>query len=161
MLGADRGAASYPSDLRMANALIMSLVVEGLRPKCQDVPKTPSDFEATTDVSDLSTARHRDFDVCVVRRGFQGHGSGPSVACRPFSEPSSRTGAAPELARRQTDRGATDFCSRRGRRRGSAATGACRPWRSIPSLSALHGPGRRVVAMGLPGKPGEVVTRAK
>ena len=106
-----------------------------MRPKCQDVPKTSSDFEATDDVRDLSTARHRQIDVCDVPRTssrVRGHGSGPSAACRPFWEPSSRTDAAPELApelaRRRADRGTTDFFSRRGRRRGSPAAGAGR-WR--------------------------------
>ena len=37
------------------------------------------------------------------------HVSGPSVACRPFSEPSSTAGAASELARRRADRSDTGF----------------------------------------------------
>ena len=80
-------------------------------------------------------------DFCVAPRTVsraRGHGSGPSVPCRPFSEPSSRTGAASELARRRADRGTTDFLSCRGRRRGSAATGAGRRRPAGRSRSKSH-----------------------
>ena len=52
-------------------------------------------------------------EFCVAPRTWsrvRGHGSGPSVSCRPFSEPSSTAGAASELARRRADRDTTDFC---------------------------------------------------
>ena len=70
-------------------------------------------------------------------------GSGPSAACRPFSEPSSRTGAAPELSRRPADRDSTHFASRRGRRRGSAATEAVRRWPAARSRSNQEPPAWR------------------
>ena len=72
----------------------------------------------------------------------RGHGSGPSAACRPFWEPSSTAGAASELARRRADRSDTDFASRRGRRRGSVATGAGRRWPAGRSRSRQVPPAR-------------------
>ena len=68
VLGVDRGAASYPSDLELARR------------------------RADRGTTDLWVAPRTSSRV-------RGHGSGPSVACRPFSEPASRTCAASELAR--------------------------------------------------------------